>query len=217
MAPAPRDLPTPEEERELLRRLAERDPTAPASIAQSFLDSLIDWLRNVNDQQIDEHLCVQSAGDAIIAFIKNPASYRPDRTNSLFSYLKMSASGDLKNALRTEKSRRGPTVPLECVELSPDAGKYLAEVDDPSTRAEIVEEVQRAEEHILGTLRAALLPQEREALELLLQGERKTPAYAQALGIDHLPQSEQAAEVKRFKDKIAKRIERGREDHGKSS
>jgi hypothetical protein len=50
---------------------------------------------------------------------------------------------------------------------------------------------------------------EERVLALMLDGERKTLAFAQALGIDQLPKKEQKAKVKRLKDKLKKRIERG--------
>ena len=54
----------------------------------------------------------------------------------------------------------------------------------------------------------AIDPPEREALFRWLNGESGTTPLAQALGISALSESQQRREVKRFKDRILKRIAR---------
>jgi hypothetical protein len=76
---------------------------------------------------------------------------------------------------------------------------------------ELQEDVRRAEQRLAG-VRRGLTVGEQKALELMLEGERKTTVFAQALGIDHLPKEMQEDQVQRVKDKLKKRIERGR--HG---
>jgi hypothetical protein len=49
---------------------------------------------------------------------------------------------------------------------------------------------------------------ERIALEMWLEGERNTAPLAVALGLAHLSPSNQRREVKRFKDRLRKRLER---------
>jgi len=217
MALPPRDLPTPEAERELHRRLMEQDPTAPPDLVLAFLDHLIDYLRLKSDPRTHDHFCVQAAEDALLALIKNPDSYRLDQNLGLFSYLRMSAHGDLKNTLSTELRRSAKTKSLESVEHSPEAGKYLGRADDPSMQLEMDEEVKRAKDSVLALARKGLSEQETQAFDLCLQGERKTAVIALALGIDHLPQNEQVAEVKRFKDRMKNRIKRGRGEHAEPS
>ena len=58
---------------------------------------------------------------------------------------------------------------------------------------------------------------ESRVLELILQGERKTVIFAQALGIDHLPKKEKTVEVNRVKNKIKKRIDRRKTGDGHES
>src|SRR5438105_12212910 len=99
MATSPRDLPTPEEERDLHRRLMESDPVAPAELCEIYVQPLTDWLRRSNSTSVDDHLKVGAAGDALLSLIKNPVSYRTDDGTSLFAYLKMTATGDIKNAI----------------------------------------------------------------------------------------------------------------------
>ena len=66
-------------------------------------------------------------------------------------------------------------------------------------------------------MREGLSDAESRALDLLLDGERKTAVFAEALGIGHLPMKDQRAEVKRVKDKLKKRIERETRGDGKPS
>jgi hypothetical protein len=62
---------------------------------------------------------------------------------------------------------------------------------------------------VTALLETAATDGERAALHLfLVQGERRTPPLAKALGLTDLPAYEQRCEVKRFKDRVLKRIER---------
>jgi RNA polymerase sigma-70 factor (ECF subfamily) len=51
-------------------------------------------------------------------------------------------------------------------------------------------------------------PTDRQILALRLQGERRTEAFAELLGISHLPIGVQRREVKRAKDRIDKILRR---------
>jgi hypothetical protein len=51
------------------------------------------------------------------------------------------------------------------------------------------------------------------ALELYLEGEKKTEAFAEALGLQDDTFDGRQDMVKRFKDKIGNRIKRARRDH----
>ncbi len=61
---------------------------------------------------------------------------------------------------------------------------------------------------VVGTLRAKLSLEERRVMDLMLDGERKTRVYAEALGLSGLPAAEQKREIKRVKDRLKKRLER---------
>jgi DNA-directed RNA polymerase specialized sigma24 family protein len=124
----------------------------------------------------------------------------------------MSASGDLKNLLRSERRHSQRRADLDAVELSPDTRKYLWDVEaDPARIAERREESMANQMELAPRLEAAsdgLSAGEARALELLRQGERKTEPYAAALGLTHLAVAEQRQQVKRVKDKLKKRLER---------
>jgi plasmid stabilization system protein ParE len=196
--------PSPEQGRALHARLLAGDPVAPADLAEAYLESLAAWLERQNPRVTDPHLCTVAAGEAIIALIKAPRSYDPAR-RSLEGYLRMSAQGDLRNLLRTERRHSLRRASLDAVELSPVAGKDLWDVEgDP---ARIVD--QEAELTAIPPPKLpGLTPQEERVLALLRQGERRTIAYARVLDIEYLPVPEQRQEVKRVKDRLQKRLTR---------
>jgi hypothetical protein len=203
-----------EDELALHKRLVDGDVTASGEIAKVFFDALIKWLIETNSSTVPEELCVEAAEEAWIALVKNPSSFKPDKPKRLGEYLCMSAQGDLRNLLRKEGRHRGKS--LEAVQLSVNDGKYLETVDDPSLPLRI-HEAEQAREGIIPIVRDGLSEGETRVFDLMMQGERKTTIYAQALGIDHLPKKEKSTEVNRVKNKIKKRIKRGKTDGGYES
>lgn len=210
MAIAP-GTPSEEEGRALHARLlaGADDPTAPSDFAVAYLERLIGWLIEHNPRA-DPDDCATAAEDAILTLVKNPATYKPER-QKLEVYLRLSASGDLKNLLRSERRHSRRRADLEAVEHSPVMGKYLQDVEnDPALLVERREDEQwnTTKPNVPPAVRAGLTPEEARALALMLLGERKTAAYALALGITHRPVDEQRREVKRVKDRLTKRLER---------
>lgn len=187
----------------LYHRLLTGDATAPADLALTYLDRLTDWLLTRNPRA-DSHDCATAAEDALLALIKNPASYRPER-QSLEVYLRMSASGDLKNLWRAERRHSSRRASWESVEFSPAVGKYLQEADDP---AWLIERDEVEAPPIPARVQERLTPGESRVLELLRQGERRTEVYVAALGLSARPLTEQRRAVKRVKDRLKKRLER---------
>jgi hypothetical protein len=72
------------------------------------------------------------------------------------------------------------------------------------------EEAEKADSKVLSQVRRGLSPEQQCCLELMVQGERKTAAFAKALGIENLSKNEQQIEVKRVKDMLKQRIRRTR-------
>ena len=209
---------TAEEELNLHGRLVNADPVASSELATAYFDCLISFLRRKNSREIPRDSIEQAAGDALIALIKNPQGFDASRSRAslpLLAFLRLAAQRDLQNILKREQRHWHGRVSLEAVEDSPLAGKYLGSHEDPSERLQLQEELEKADREILRFVRQGLSEEERQALEMLRQGERKTAAFARVLGIEQLPKEAQQAEVKRVKDKLKKRIER--EDHGRTS
>jgi RNA polymerase sigma-70 factor (ECF subfamily) len=193
----------------------ELDPVAPAELADAYISHLVDWLRRRNSSTIDDHMLMEAAGDAILSFAKKPDTYRADCGKSLIGYLQMSALGDLKNLLKKRSRQVGRSVDWDSVELSPDAGNALWHVDDPLDAIISVEAAAQVRRELLPVIQAGLSAEERDCLDLYLDGERQTDPYTTALRISGLPEDEQRRRVKQVKDMLKKRIERGRSRHDK--
>jgi hypothetical protein len=212
MAWSPASLPSREEESRLHQRLLDDDPVAPAEVAGTYLRPLIAWLKKRNSSQVPEHFVEEAAGEAIVSLTKNPRSFDPLRSRAerpLFSYLTLSAQRDLQNLLKKEEAHWRGRESLESVELSPLARKHLSEDKDPSLPLQLREEAEKANREVLSRVKDGLGEEEVRVLDLMLDGERKTAVFAQALGKGHLPKKDQKVEVKRIKDMLKKRIERG--------
>jgi len=147
----------------------------------------------------DEHIITTAAIDALLSYTSNPQQYNPER-GTLRYYLYMLAYGDLLNALRSRSKRSKTEIPIPAAESS-------ALIEDNDIANEIASSLDA--HTTLERIRAVLTgPQDHLLLSLMLAGERSTALYAQALGISHLPESEQRAIVKRHKDRISRRLER---------
>ena len=210
MSETPKSLPTREQELALHRRILAKDPTAPSDLAVAYLTPLIRWL-STRHRKTPEDFRDQAAEDAILALCKNPASYDSNRRMTLFGYLKMAAHRDLLNLLRKESRHQKNRQP---VELSLLDGKYSKDHADPSFSLRIREEADMATAKILPVVLLGLSAAEKRVLELMLSGEKKTAVLAQAYGIGDLPKEERKRQIKRLTDKLKKRIQRARIDHG---
>ena len=197
-----------EKGRNIHARLLAGDPTAPRDVAFTYLDSLTDWLIARN-RKVHPNDCSTAAEDAILGLIKHPERYDPER-QTLEVYLRISASGDLKNILGSERRHGGARADLDPERLG-STGEDPASILEK--RAQEEEEEAKLRSLTPATVQASLTEQEEKALRLMQLGERKTAAYAVALEITHLPFKEQQKEVKRVKDRLQKRLERS-ENHG---
>lgn len=198
-----------EKDRDLRDRLLAGDATVSNDVAYAYLDDLTDWLtyRYPREHPND---CSTAAQDAILEFIRRPTTYDPER-QSLKTYLRMSADGDMKNLLRAEHRHGKRRVNLELTE--PAVENRLR--DDDANPAHILERRTEEEETsaklrslIPDWLAAGLTTEEVHVLGLMHVKERRTTVYAAALGISHLPFKEQQRKVKQVKDRLNKRKER---------
>jgi hypothetical protein len=202
--------PSPDEEAELLRKLVEHRAAATGELLGSFLEPLFDWLAATNPR-VDEQHREDAAVDAIASLAKRPDIYKPECGKSLGGFLKMAATGDLKNLLDKERRRASKRVAEFDVALLPARGNEIG------TELEQQEEAERLGATVLSIVKDGLTPEELAGLGLLLDGEKKTEAFALVLKLDHLPPEEREAAVKRFKDKIKVRIKRAREVHDETT
>ncbi len=98
-------------ERDLHRRLLAGNPAAPSVLAAAYLEPLTIRLRR-RFPRVDPHLVETAAIDSVLNLAERPERYKPARSG-LFAYLYMDASGDLRNALKSERRHEVRRTPLE--------------------------------------------------------------------------------------------------------
>lgn len=178
------------------------DPTASSRIFTALLEPLIDWLgfrwRNERDAERVRDFAI----DSILSYLEDPQRYDPSKA-SLLTYLRMDAHGDLLND-HERRQRRGEKEAEATVELAP-GGRNSSTDEYPSER--------ELPEMKLSIVRDAL-PDERDrhAVLLMMEQERSTEAFAKVWELTELGAEDQAAEVKRNKDRIKARLRRLRKD-----
>jgi RNA polymerase sigma-70 factor (ECF subfamily) len=204
--PTPAPPATPQDAMALHQRLCAHDPTAATDLAVAYLEPLVVWLHPTAPHVADD-VRLEAAEDAILTLIRKPESYHPE-IQTLEVYLRMSAQGDLRNLLRKEQRHHKGRVPLQRVELSADAGKYLGRNEDPTLPLRLAEEEQRIASAIPDSVRRKLSEADVRALELILRKERRHGVYAELYGLHHLPMEEQERIVKRHKDRLKKVLKR---------
>jgi DNA-directed RNA polymerase specialized sigma24 family protein len=194
----------------LHRRLQFQDVLAPSDVCAAYLEPLLDWLAG-GFPRIEPHLREGAAHEALFDYVQHPDRYDPGR-GDLAVYLRMAARADLLNALRREKRHHRGRVAWSAVELGEESGNLSGREEEPLLLLQRGEDAAERE-RILRSVAEGLTAPERRVLELMVAGERWTALYAEALGLHGLSAEEQEREVKRVKDRIKKRIQRGGRKH----
>jgi len=182
-------------------RLVDGDKSAPDDCVTRWLPELTRRLSMSFNQvaQRDEHIIIDAVLETLMEYTSKPDRYDPQRA-SLATYLTQAAKRDLLNALSREKTQGRGAMSIYSVEERLSGGNNSFE--------ERVAEKADAEAIMEIVLSKISEPEDRSVLMLLLHGEHATAEYAKALKIEHLPEQEQKAIVKRHKDRIGKRLER---------
>ena len=173
------------------RRLVE-DPDAAAAFAAAVLPPLASALADRNCRTHPDEIAT-AAGDAVLAFVKRPGAYDPERL-PLANYLLFIAKRRLQNQWTAERRHHAGRIPWDSVEL------------DAAGRNDEGDESPGFDAAALAPVVAQLTDAERRVFELMRDGERRTEAFAEALGVAGDPDRE--AHVKRAKDRIKARLKR---------
>jgi hypothetical protein len=198
------DFPSRAEGLALHLRLAAGKRYASADVCLAYQGPLVAWLK-LKLPWAEADLVESAAHDALFQYVRHHGAYCPQQSD-LGAYLRMLARCDLLNHLRREK------IPLAFVELGEEAGNLCGREEEPGLLLERQEEVAGLWQ-LVASIRATCEPRERAVLDLLLEGERRTHAYSVVLGVEDQPLADQELAVKRVKDRIKKRLERGGGDH----
>lgn len=188
------------------KRILQEDVTAFAELSEYALPHLISFLQQQFPTQ-EAHQIEITAVDTLMTYLAMPEKYNPDKL-SLFAYLRMSARGDMLNAIdkETRHERRhqaidDPTLQeqIPSLDLLTQTGE-LDEWLETHTNLTRTELLQKLDDDLDETDKVMLL--------LMFDGIRDTSRYAEVMGISDLPQAEQQAQVKRAKDRLQKRLQR---------
>jgi hypothetical protein len=174
------------------------DPTAWSLVFTTLLDPLVDWLGfRWPDRRGSEQLH-DFAVDSIMSYLQTPGRYDPTKS-SLLSYLCMDAHGDLLNE-------------HACLRRNREAEHQVAVEVSEQQRKGAIDQYPSDRELPLITLTQIreTFPdeQDRQAVLLLIAGERATKAFAEVWDLADLPSHEQFAAVKRNKDRVKAGIRR---------
>jgi len=190
--PVPTDWPPADALLTAWRRLV-GDPDAAAEFAALVLAPLAAGLA-ARQRHADPDDLAAAAGDAVLAFLKRPAAYDPDRL-PLANYLLLIAKRRLLTRLDAERRHHAGRIPWDCVELEV-AGRNEEGADDTP-------DLDAPE---LAAVRSQFTDVEQRVWQLMRNGGRRTEEFAEVLGLAGDPEA--AAHVKRVKDRILARLKR---------
>lgn len=173
-------------------RLMAGDPEAAEQFTAEFLPYLTRRLRR-RFPRAPGDLRVDAVEDALLDHLRRPGRFDRSRGVPLEGCLFHASCRNLANSLDGERRRKAREL------------RYASET--PSTvAADVAPEPGADAMMTLLMSTAAASSTEERAAKLWLSGERSTSALAEALQITELPITEQRTEVKRFKDRVVKRI-----------
>jgi hypothetical protein len=158
----------------------------------------------------EEWQIVESAEDALLTYWSNPRRFDPGRRVPLRCYLAMTAEGYLRHRLRGERRRRR----WEQTGLSWD------EKSEEKTRPRVTGGVERAipigganeadeaelQRREFERRLTLLKPCERALVELWLRGVDTLEAWAEAMGVGHLPREEKDRQVRTKKMSLKRKL-----------
>ncbi len=186
----------------LHRRLLERDPLAPEEASRLLLEPIVRQTQS-RFPQLDDQLVADAVVQALLDYFDRPSRFQKGTGSELLGLLRNAAwrnAANLYRAGRRRLAREGRwAVDIETARVAegPFAGR-LAEKEAQSERERRVAQLM------------ALLPDkvDRKVFRMRLEGQRDTAAFARAIGVDHLPISQQRKLVKQRKDRIDKVMKR---------
>jgi RNA polymerase sigma-70 factor (ECF subfamily) len=186
---------------EFHHRLCDGDRTASEELAELILEPLVDAVSR-RFSRIDGQTVCDGVVEAFLDNCARPHQFDAGREVPLDRFLRIASERNVANLLRGDARRRAReetahSENLAIVEFNPTVGNIIQQEE---TRA-----LQRQQEDMMKRLSD---PRDRQILALRLQGERRTEAFAEILGISHLSSEAQRREVKRAKDRIDKILRR---------
>lgn len=146
-------------------------------------------------RRIPDDCLVDAVEDAILDYVRDPRRFCADRGVPLEGFVSMAARRNALNYQRAESARKARE------------GRFAVNSECTRTELEGTRDDNKARLWI-AVLEDSSGPAERRAIRLWLKGERRTDTLASVLGWSGLPAGDQRREVKRFKDRLLKRVDR---------
>jgi CheY-like chemotaxis protein len=187
MPPSPRDPPL-----QLHSRLLAGQPGALECLDSVFLQALPKRLGSAFPRAPWD-FTVDAVMDACLEYGANPAKFDPSRHSSIVEFVYLIARRNLADRLRAESTRKNRELRYareQTVVLPPDPDRGRSDIDVWAAVSTVT-----------------IDSRERRAVELWLDGAGND-GIADALGVGHLCAGERQREVKRFKDRLVKRLSR---------
>jgi RNA polymerase sigma factor (sigma-70 family) len=154
--------------------------------------------------QADPHWPFHVVADALLEYGTRPSHFDERRGVPLAAFLLMACRRNMINLVRGEARRR--YYEGQYAQMYARSGVVLDQVAGNLLQHEEHTQLSRREDACMNLLD----PQDQQILALRLQGERRTTAFAEILGIAHLSMKDQRQHVKRAKDRMRKRLIRER-------
>jgi isopropylmalate/homocitrate/citramalate synthase len=187
-----------EEELSFHRRiLARDDPIAFAELASTMYSSLVQNVCKRAGIHADAVLVEEAVGEALLDYHDRPDRYDPERAG-LHSYLAMAAYRDFQNAAAKEQRVKARQISL----FDPTLQEYMVGEQDTADSYLQAEELWSIINETFSD------PVERRLITLILNKTQALTAYAQVLGIEHLPAEEQRKQVQLVKNRLTRRLRR---------
>jgi hypothetical protein len=186
-------------------RLLAGELIASAQIAEKYLAGIVQYLQRKHPNLPDPHLAETAAIDAMLNYLGRPQQYNPAKA-SLEQYLRLSARGDLRNLIEQQRRRQKALGAMQVVELDAPSSEYT--VEDERTLSVEDQALILASPFWRRLFEVVPDGKDMELVLLMMEDVRATEEYAAVLGISHLSPIEQAASVKRNKDRLKKWLQR---------
>lgn len=155
-------------------------------------------LKTIGTSLLDQDDAVDAVTDAFVAYLTKPTAYVHQGEASLFTYLLRIAQRRALDCIRQKRRyKKIFSEPVEDSTLEPIDDKELDRADTELDAITILTRFgsELAKDEI-----------EREILRLHLAGEKDTHAYATVLKLTDRPFEEQCQAVKRYRDRLERRL-----------
>lgn len=185
-------FPAPAHELALHERVLAGDPIAPVDAFEEFMEPLVAALQH--DLPCTEDEGYDSAIDALLAYLENSPKYDRDR-GRLSSYLIDIAKKKAIDRLRSHTAstrREGEYATGVALQAANPKEKLGIEIEARQLWQKVEEEIPSESD--------------RQALKLILSGERSPEVLAEALQLSNLQPGERRRRVKQHRDRLLKML-----------